>query len=159
MARSAVIAGLVRPVLVVPETTKASALLAEIRRAGIHMAMVVDEHGATVGLATLEDVFEIIVGDIEDEHDAPGERVRRPAEGLLDVDASLSVRELNAEQDLVLPESDAYVTLAGLVLDRLGTIPRGGEQVEAPPYRLTAVAVDGRRITRVLIERIIETET
>jgi putative hemolysin len=155
----AAIAGLVRSALVVPETTKASALLAEIRRAGIHMAMVVDEHGATVGLATLEDVFEIIVGDIEDEHDAPVERVRRPAEGLLDVDASLSVRELNAEQDLVLPESDTYAPLAGLVLERLGTIPRGGEQVEAPPYRLTAVAVDGRRITRVRIERIVQKDT
>jgi len=150
---SADIGGLVRPALVVPETKKASELLAEIRRAGIHMAMVVDEHGSIVGLATLEDVFEIIVGDIEDEHEAPAERVRRLNEGVLDVDASVSVRELNAEQDLVLPESDAYVTLAGLLLDRLGAMPRGGERVEAPPYRLTVAAVDGRRITRARIER------
>jgi putative hemolysin len=153
------IGGLVRPGLVVPETKKASELLAEIRRAGIHMAMVVDEHGSIVGLTTLEDVFEIIVGDIEDEHEAPAGRVRRLGQGLLDVDASLSVRELNAEQDLVLPESDSYVTLAGLILDRLGTIPRGGEQVKAPPYRLTVVGIDGPRVTRARIERILPPDT
>jgi putative hemolysin len=148
------IGGLVRPTLVVPETKKASDLLAEMRRARIHMTMVVDEHGSMVGLATLEDLFEIIVGDIEDEHEAPTERVRVLGEGLVDADASLSVRELNTEYDLVLPESDGYVTIAGLILDRLGTIPRGGEQVEASPYRLTVVGVDGRRITRARIEKV-----
>jgi putative hemolysin len=148
------IGGLVRPGLVVPETKKASELLAEIRRARIHMTMVVDEHGSIVGLATLEDLFEIIVGDIEDEHETPVERVRVLREGLLDVDASVSVRELNAERDLVLPESDSYVTVAGLIQERLGTIPRGGEQVGAPPYRLTVVVVDGRRILRARIEKV-----
>jgi CBS domain containing-hemolysin-like protein len=136
------IGSLVRPGLVVPETKKASELLAEIRRAGIHMVMVVDEHGSIVGLATLEDVFEIIVGDIGDEHETPLERVRALGKGILDVDAFFAVRELNAGQDLVLPESEGYVTLAGLILDRLGTIPRGGEQVEAPPPS------DGRRRRR-----------
>ena len=143
---------------VMPETKKASELLAEIRRARIHMTMVVDEHGSIVGLATLEDLFEIIVGDIEDEHEAPVDRVRVLREGLLDVDASVSVRELNAERDLVLPESDSYVTVAGLIQDRLGAIPRGGEQVDAPPYRLTVVGVDGRRITRARIEKVTSTE-
>jgi len=92
------------------------------------------------------------------EHEAPVERARVLGEKLVDVDASVSVRELNGERDLVLPESDTYVTVAGLIQDRLGAIPRGGEQVEAPPYRLTVVGVDGRRITRARIERVTSTD-
>jgi putative hemolysin len=153
-ARGGTVGALGRPTLVVPETKKASELLAEMRRVRIHMAIVVDEHGSTVGLTTLEDLFEIIVGEIEDEHELPAERVRVLGEGRLEADAARSVRELNSQQNLLLPESGNYVTLAGLVLERLGTIPRGGEQVDAPPYRLTVVDVDGRRITRVRIERI-----
>jgi len=146
--------GLVRPTLVVPETKKSSELLAEIRRARIHMAMIVDEHGSLAGLATLEDLFEIIVGDIADEHEPAVERVRVLRQGLVEADASLAVRELNSEHDLVLPESDGYLTLAGLILERLGTLPRGGEQVEVPPYRLTVTGVTGRRITRATIENV-----
>ena len=145
---------LVRPALVVPETKKASELLAEIRRARIHMTIVVDEHGSFLGVATLEDLFEVIVGEIADERDMGAERVRRLGEGRFEADAALSIRELNADCKLTLPEGPSYVTLAGLVLDRLGSMPRGGEQVDAPPYRLLVVAVDGQRIARVRIERL-----
>jgi putative hemolysin len=154
VGRGGGIGPLVRSGLVVPDTRKASELLSEMRRARLHMAIVVDEHGSVLGLATLEDLFEIIVGEIQDEREQPEERVRFLGEGRLDADALLAVRELNTEQRLVLPESSAYVTLAGLVLERLGAIPQGGEQVEVPPYRLTVVAVDGPRITRVRIEKV-----
>lgn len=156
--RAGGIDALVKPALVVPETRKASELLTEIRGARIHMAIVVDEHGSSIGLVTLEDVFEIIVGDIEDEHEAPARPVVRvPDDGLWEADASRSIRELNSEHDLLLPEADSYVTLAGLVLERLGAIPQGGEEVDAPPYRLKVVDVDGRRITRVRIEKTAHT--
>jgi putative hemolysin len=148
------IASLVRPALVVPSTKKASDLLGEIRRARIHMASVVDEHGSSVGVVTLEDLFEIIVGDIEDEHEEPAQRVQVLGDGILETDASRSIRELNAEHNLVLPEAATYVTLAGLVLDRLGRFARVGESVDATPYRLSVVAIDGRRITRVRIEKV-----
>jgi CBS domain containing-hemolysin-like protein len=84
--------------------------------------------------------------------------VRVLDDGGLEADAALAVRELNGDRDLQLPESDSYLTLAGLVLDRLGTIPQGGEQVDAPPYRLTVLAVDGPRITRVRIEKVVAHE-
>ena len=118
------------------------------------MAVLVDEHGSFKGVVTLEDLFEVIVGNIEDERKRLEERVRFLGDGVLVADASLPVRELNGEHRLVLPESDHYVTLAGLVLERLGTIPKGGEQIEVAPYRLTVVRVAGRRIVRVRIERV-----
>jgi len=153
VGRSGTVTSLVRPVLVVPEGKKASALLAEMRGARIHLSVVVDEHGSFLGLATLEDLFEVIVGEIEDEHEPESERVRALGDGRLEADASLPVRELNAQHGLALPEAAGYVTLAGLVLDRLGAFPRGGEQVEAGPHRLTVLTVDGRRIQRVRVER------
>jgi putative hemolysin len=147
------VASLVRPAILMPETKRASELLSEMRRSRNHMAVVVDEHGAVAGLATLEDLFEIIVGAIEDEHETAEQRVRTVADGVLEADASLPVRQLNNEAGLALPESDDYVTVAGLVLQRLGTLPVGGEVVFAGAHRLTVLAVDGRRVTRVRVER------
>ena len=148
------ISSLVRPALVVPTAKTARALLAEMRRARRHMAIVVDEHGAVVGLVTLEDIFEVIVGDIRDEHDEPGADVKVLRDDLLEVEGGVAVRELNTRRGLALPESDGYVTVAGLLLDRLGSLPRRGQVVDVQRYRLTVMAVEGRRIARVRIETI-----
>jgi len=145
---------LVRPALIVPSSKNAANLLAEMRRAQRHLAMVVDEHGSVEGIVTLEDLLELIVGEIHDEHDEPETPVRRLAAGVLEVDGMLPLRSLNAEQRLDLPESPAYLTLAGLVLERLGHLPREGEAIEIAPYRLTVTAVEGRRVARVRIERL-----
>jgi len=142
---------LTRPVLVVPASKKASTLLAEMRAARAHVAVVVDEHGTTAGLVTLEDLLEVIVGEIEDEHGEPAARVRQEADGTLDVDGSLPVRELNAEWGLDLPESSDYVTVAGLVLGRLGAVPRGGERLEVAGRPMTVKAMEGHRVARVAI--------
>jgi len=145
------VAPLVQSALVVPGTKTARALLAEMRRDRLHMALVVDEYGAVVGLVTLEDVLEIIVGEIEDERDVAEEPVRVLGEGVFELDGAVSIAEANARLGVSLPESPDYVSVAGLVLHRLGSLPQGGETVELPPYRLEVAAVEGRRIARVRI--------
>jgi putative hemolysin len=144
---------LMRPSLLVPPTRKAADLLTDMRRAQRHLAVVVDEHGSVEGIVTLEDLLELIVGEIHDEHDVPEFLVRRLEPGVLEAEGMVPVRSLNADQGLELPESSAYVTLAGLVLERLGHLPRVAEHVDVGAYRLVVTAVEGRRVARVRIER------
>jgi putative hemolysin len=148
------VAALVQSALVVPSSKKAKDLLAEMRQGQRHMALVVDEHGAVAGIVTLEDIFEAIVGDIRDEHDEAEPDVTVVHEDLLEVDAGLPVRELNSRYGLSLPESSRYVTIAGLLLERLGGVPMGGETVEVEPYRVSIKSLAGRRIARVRIEKV-----
>jgi putative hemolysin len=145
------IAPLIRPASFVPQTKKATALLAEMRRTHRAITFVVDEHGGLVGLVTIADLIEVIVGEIPDERHQGEEPTRIVTEGVIESEGSVPIHELNEELDLELPESSHYVTIAGLVLERLGALPRGGETVEVPPYRLTVTAVEGRRIARVRI--------
>jgi putative hemolysin len=143
---------LLRPALSVPAGKPATALLEEMRTRGVHMALVVDEHGSLEGLVTLEDLVEVIVGEIHDEHRVPMPTVKDLGEGRFEVDGSVPIHELDTDHGLELPESSSYVTLAGLVLERLGHIPEPGQAVEVPPYRLTVLALEGRRVARVRIE-------
>lgn len=145
---------LVRPALSVPAGKPATALLEQMRTQGIHVALVVDEHGSLEGLVTLEDLVEVIVGEIHDEHRVSMPAVKVLGEGRLEVDGSVRIHELGTDHGLELPDSSSYVTLAGLVLERLGHIPRAGQSVEVPPHRLTVLALEGRRVARVLVERV-----
>jgi putative hemolysin len=145
------IAPLVKPAAFVPQSKKATALLTEMRRTRRQMAFVVDEHGSLIGLVTIEDLVEVIVGEIPDEHRIEEDSARVVTEGVIEADGSMPIHALNEELDVDLPESPAYVTIAGLVLDRLGVLPQGGETVEIPPYRLAVTAMEGRRIAKVRI--------
>ena len=124
-----------------------------MRTRGVHLSLVVDEHGSLEGLVTLEDLLEVIVGQIHDEHRVPLPLVKDLGEGRLEADGSLPIHELDTDLGLELPESSSYVTLAGLVLERLGHIPGPARACEVEPYRLTVLALEGRRVARVLIER------
>jgi putative hemolysin len=146
------ITALVQPALIVPPSKRAKELLVEMRMAHRHMALVVDEHGIVVGIVTLEDIFEAIVGDIRDERDEPEPPVTVVRDDLLEVDGGVAIRELNSRYGLSLPESSDYVTVAGLLLDRLGTVPTGGETVEIEHYRVSVTTMAGRRIARATIE-------
>jgi CBS domain containing-hemolysin-like protein len=148
------VAALVQPALLVPESKRARDLLIEMRVTHRHMALVVDEHGVVVGLVTLEDLFEAIVGEIQDERDESAQQVAVVGDDLLEVDGGVAVRELNSRYGLSLPESADYVTVAGLVLERLGNVPAGGEKVEMEPYRISVTTMAGRRIARVRIETV-----
>src|SRR5271155_6058362 len=142
-----------REVLIVPETKPASELLLELRARHVGMALVVDEFGSILGLVTLEDILEQMVGEIHDEFDV----VERPltlADGAVVFDAALNVRDLEAQYNITLPEDPAYATVGGFVLDQLGFIPRGGESFEYGQFRFTVVEMDGRRVARVKIQRV-----
>src|SRR5277367_771799 len=144
----------IREILIVPETKPANELLAELRSRRVGMALVVDEFGSILGLVTLEDILEQVVGEIHDEFDV----VERPltlADGAVIFDAALNVRDLDAQYNITLPEDPAYATVGGFVLDQLGFIPRGGESFEYGNSRFTVVEMDGKRVARVKIERIL----
>ncbi len=142
-----------REVLIVPESKPASELLSELRASRMGMAMVVDEFGSILGLVTLEDILEQLVGEIHDEFDVI-ERPLTMADGAMVFDASLNVRDLETQYNIVLPEDPAYATVGGFVLSQLGFIPRGGESFEYNGYWFTVLEIDRRRVARLKIQRI-----
>ncbi len=141
----------VRDILIVPESKPASELLLEFRARRTGLAMVVDEFGSILGLVTLEDILEQMVGEIHDEFDV----VEWPlvlADGGRIFDAAINVRELETQYGIAIPEDTSYETVGGFVLSRLGFIPRGGESFEAGGYRFTVMEMDHRRVSRVKIK-------
>jgi len=142
-----------REVLIVPETKPVSELLLELRTRHVGMAVVVDEFGSILGLVTMEDILEQMVGEIHDEFDV----VEKPltlADGALIFDAALNVRDLEAQYNITLPEDPAYATVGGFLLAQLGFIPKGGESFEYGNYRFAVVEMDGKRVARVKIQRV-----
>lgn len=140
--------------MIVPEAMPLSRLLEETRRKQSQMALVVDEFGTIVGLVTIEDVLEEIVGEIQDEYDREEKVIQKVSESVLVVDASVSLRELADEYEIVLPRGRGYETLAGFVLARLGLIPKGGESFVFEGRRYTAVEMAGRRVAKVRVEKL-----
>ena len=147
------VAAIMSPPFVVPETRDLTDLLVDLRRQGTHLAVVVDEHGGTAGIITLEDVLEEIVGEIDDEHDRRRPRftgVQRPGEWLLD--ASLHGDEVYDQAGFHMPEGD-YETLAGFVLDHLGRIPDVGATFHHDGWELEVASMDGLRVASVWLRR------
>jgi putative hemolysin len=141
---------LLREPHLVPETKDLAALLADFRRTGQHMAIVVDEYGGMEGIATLEDLLEEIVGEIEDEFDLPDESVERVAEDTIHVDGTFSIDDFNEEFDADLPVED-YHTLAGFVFGQLGRAAVPGDFVEHAGMRFEVLEVEGSRIDRLVV--------
>jgi CBS domain containing-hemolysin-like protein len=145
---------LLRPHLVVPETKPLSQMLEEFRQGRSHMAMVVDEFGTIVGMLTVEDVLEQLVGRIEDEHD---EKNHRPASvGDVELDGTTRIRDLESEYGIEIAADAGFETLAGFLLFRLGKIPRAGDSVEYQGRRYTVLEMERNRIARVRIEKLPE---
>jgi putative hemolysin len=143
-------------IAIVPESKPANEMLLELRTSHGWIAMVVDEFGSILGLLTLEDILERLVGEIHDEFDV----VERPvivgqgADAAMIFDASLGLRDLESQYNIVLPEDRSYATVGGFVLARLGFIPRGGESFDYDGYRFTVVEMDRRRVARVKIQKL-----
>lgn len=144
---------ILHPAHFVPETKKVGLLLKDLQKRRTHMAIVIDEHGSVTGLVTLEDLLEEIVGEIQDEYDWEERPVERLRDGSLVVEGTVSASELRERFQVPIPESTEFQTVAGYMLDRLGTVPKGGEVVEAGDYRLTIVDVERHRISKVKIEK------
>ena len=136
----------------VPESKRLDDLLHEMQRQRVHMAIVVDEYGAVVGLVTIEDLVEEIIGDIQDEYDKEEQLFERVSETEFLVDAKISVDELNELIEADLP-SDDYDTLGGFVYTQLDKIPAVGDIVTFEDLTITVLGTKGRRVTKVKIVR------
>jgi putative hemolysin len=149
-----VIRKILHPVHLVPETKKVGELLKELQKRRSHMAVVVDEHGSVSGLVTLEDLLEQIVGEIQDEYDWEERPVERMRDGSMVVEGTVPAAELREGYKVPLPESGEFETVAGFMLEQIGSVPKGGEVVSVADWRLTVVDVERNRISKVKIERV-----
>lgn len=143
---------LVRPMLVVPESLKLHPLLREMRRRRRHFALVMEEHGGTAGIVTLEDVLEELVGDIRDEHDLAEVDIERLDDKRFVVPGNLRVDEVADHVGLELPEGE-YETIAGFIMDRLGRIPKRRDVLELDGWRLQVRSMHRRRVVSIVVER------
>jgi magnesium and cobalt exporter, CNNM family len=141
---------LARPARFVPETKRVPEMLREMQRDKIHMAIVVDEYGATAGLVTLEDLIEELVGDIADEFDLDAPVVEQLPGGGFRVNGRTPLDQVSDLLQTRLPEGD-WDTVGGLVYGQLGRVPEEGESVRLCGWRLTAQRIQGHRIGRVAI--------
>ena len=141
---------LVRRPTFVPETKRCDELLRELQAGTVHLALVVDEYGELVGLVSIEDILEEIVGEIVDEHDREEPLVEPLGDGTLRVDARLGVDDLNELLDASLPE-EGWDTVGGLVFGTLGRVPVEGETVEFDGTAITVERVQGRRVGKVIV--------
>jgi putative hemolysin len=149
-----VIRKILHPVHLVPETKKVGELLKELQKRRSHIAVVVDEHGSVSGLVTLEDLIEEIVGEIQDEYDWEERPVERMRDGSMVVEGTVSAADLRENYEMPLPESGEFETIAGFMLERLGSVPKGGEVVAVGDWRFTIVDVERNRISKVKIEKL-----
>ncbi|MEE1622061.1 hemolysin family protein [Zafaria sp. Z1313] len=154
-AGAGTVGSIARPVAVFPGSVNALAALARLRAEGQQLAVVVDEYGGTDGIVALEDLLEEIVGEIYDEYDVRAELSGVPGAvgGTLVVDGSLIVQELPDVAGIAVPDSGAYETLGGYIMDVLGRLAVVGDVVEGPGFRLEVQSMDRRRIVRVGVER------
>jgi CBS domain containing-hemolysin-like protein len=139
---------LIRPVHYVPEIKKIDALLTEMQRQGIHLAVVVDEYGGATGIVTIEDLLEEIVGEISDEFDQEVSPFLQLGDNHYLIDARVEVNTLNEALHLDLPMGD-YETLAGFLIALVGDLPRAGEQVEYRDLRFVVRRIEARTVKEV----------
>lgn len=137
----------------VPETTRLKDQLSAFLKRKTHFALVVDEYGALMGLITLEDILEEIVGDIDDEHDVATSGVRKQPDGAVHVDGSVTIRDLNRSMDWDLPDEDA-VTVAGLVIHEAQMIPEPGQTFVFYGHRFQVLRKRRNQITGVRISAL-----
>ena len=144
------IAAITREAWFIPETTNLKEQLNAFLKARTHFALVVDEYGALQGLVTLEDILEEIVGDIEDEYDSALQGIRRQPDGSVNVDGSVTLRDLNRAMDWDLPDEDA-VTVAGLVIHEAQTIPDPGQTFIFHHHRFQILRRQRNQITALRV--------
>lgn len=144
-------AALIRPALVVPGTARLQSVLDEMRKTRRHLAIVVDEYGSTAGIMTMQDIAEELVGEIRDEHDRGELRVRVEHDRIV---AAGSVRPDELTRFGVDLPSGEYETLGGLVMERLGRVPKRGDVIEDDGWSLRVTSTIGRRVERVEITNI-----
>ncbi len=149
-AQAADVRALMRPATYVPETKRIDELLTEMQKARVQLVVVVDEYGAAVGIVTIEDIVEQIVGEIQDEHDRTPDSVERLPDGSYRVAGRATIDELNEALEWDLPKGD-FETVAGLALATVHRIPLVGEVFQVGRYAFTVLEADSRRVLTVRI--------
>ncbi|MGA2410844.1 MAG: transporter associated domain-containing protein, partial [Candidatus Binataceae bacterium] len=149
--RSRPVSEIARPVSYFPEPTPLDEILVALQRTRESLAVVVDEYGGASGILTMEDLLEEVVGDIADEHDVDEEDARVVNPRTLAVSAQAGVAQINERFGLKLPESAEYATIGGLVVERLGHIPKQGEQLKAGDVTISVARSDARAVREVMI--------
>ncbi|MGI8307517.1 hemolysin family protein [Saccharopolyspora hattusasensis] len=144
---------LTRPVTALPASKPVLAALSQMRRRGGHLAVVVDEYGGTAGIVTVEDLVEEVVGEIWDEYDPSTAPVRPKGNGSFETDGLLHRAEFEQQTGIALPDGP-YDTVAGFVVSRLGRVPAEGDSLEALGHRFTVRAMDGHRVSRLLVTKL-----
>jgi len=140
------------PPYFISENKPVTELLCDFQSRKTHMAIVTDEFGGVRGLVTLEDVIEVIVGEIDDEHDEEEPELTVVDEKTIVVDAKIDIEEVEAHFGVELPEGP-YESIGGLVIHRLGRVPAGGALVELDGMSFRVLAADRRRIKTVRVSR------
>jgi CBS domain containing-hemolysin-like protein len=149
-AEAADLKSLMRPATYAPETKRIDELLTEMQKGRVQLAVVVDEYGGAVGIVTIEDIVEQIVGEIHDEHDRTPATVERLPDGSYRVAGRERIEDLNDGLDWNLPTGD-FETVAGLVLATVHRLPRVGEEFQVGRHTFTVLEADERRILTVRI--------
>jgi CBS domain containing-hemolysin-like protein len=146
------IASAIRPVPIFPETKPLDDLLAELQRQRSSLGVVSDEYGRTVGIVTVEDILEEVVGEIEDETDPRASEVRRLADGDYYVRGHVALGDLE-DVGINLPvDSDAYNSIGGYVFSQLGRLPKRGDSIRANGHEIRVESVRENRIVAVRIK-------
>lgn len=142
-----------RPIRLVPETKPVHDLMREMQQSGAHMAVVIDEYGNTAGLVTMEDMVEVIVGEIHDEHE-PDRDVHAEPDGSFVVAGSFDVDRLTELLDFRPPEGTESTTIGGLVAEWMGHVPAAGESTERDGLRFKVLAGNDLRVDLVQISKV-----
>jgi len=146
---------MLRPAIFIPESKALNVLLREFRASRNHMAIVVDEYGGVAGLVTIEDVLEQIVGDIEDEYDfdEASDNIVRESATQWRVRGHTEIEDFNSAFGTNFPSED-FDTVAGLVIERFGRLPKRGESIVVEGLRITVLRSDSRRLHLVSVQKL-----
>lgn len=144
----------IRKAYFVPETKSIIRILEDFKTQKVHMAIVIDEYGGTVGVVTIEDLIEEIFGEIRDEYDEEEEEtIKQKTPDTYEVDAMLDIETINKELEIELPESEDYESLGGLILNELDKMAEVGDVVHINDVELKVMEVQKMRVSKVLIKK------
>jgi putative hemolysin len=139
----------------VPDNKRVDELLEEFRNSNLQMTIVQDEYGGTAGVATIEDLIEEIVGEIQDEYDQEEQMIVVAGEGIAEADGRATIGDINQELSLELPTTD-YDTIGGFIFGLFGRPPSTGEEIDYEDIRFQVTKTNGRRVQRVRIKPKLE---
>ena len=143
---------IIRPIYYVPESKKVDDLLEELQIKGNHMAVVVDEYGAAIGIITIEDILEELVGEIQDEFERTSHFYVEKRDNCYEIKGTMEIDAIKENIGIALPSGD-YETIAGFVIHKMGKIPKNGEVLKLEDYQITIEKADSRKVILVELRR------